>query len=615
MEEAKDMALTPDTWPPEIDTPVKLLRWRCQQWASLQALAVKRLGLWQAYTWQQYWQHVRQIGLALDALGLQRGDRISILAENRPEWLFADLGAQSMGLISNGVYPTNSPEQLAHILRDSGSRLLFAENQEQLDKALDVLPQCPELDHIVVMDPDGLRGFSHPKLLFWDALLERGKVIADQSESALQFDAAVDAGQAGDIAFLVYTSGTTGAPKGAMIRHSNLLAQIRQASGYLGVSQGDRSLSFLPLCHIAERMASVFNPLAMGLVVHFPESPATVFNDLREVEPQVVFAPPRFWEKLCSQVEIAMRDAITPARWVYQHAHAGALQTEGTNDELKLHLGLLRRLSRKIAFRNIRRFLGMAKLKTALTGAAPVPPDLVRWYLALGIELREAFGMTETCGFVTATLPGKLRLGWAGPPGPGIEIRLGEQQELLVRGPNVFAGYWGQAEKTSEALDSQGWLHTGDCADISADGALAIRDRLKDILITSGGKNITPSQIENLLKFSPYITDAVAIGDGKRYITALVMLDHDQVARHARDLQIPYTDYASLTRAAPIVALIQREIDQANQRLARVEQVKDFRILETLLTAEDEELTPTMKLKRKLVVAKYANLIDQMYPD
>jgi long-chain acyl-CoA synthetase len=615
MEEAKDMALTPETWPPEIDTPVKLLRWRCQQWASMQALAVKRLGLWQAYTWQQYWQHVRQMGLALEALGLRRGDRISILAENRPEWLFADLGAQSMGLISNGVYPTNSAEQLAHILRDSGSRLLFAENQEQLDKALAVLPQCPELDHIVVMDPDGLRGFSHPKLLFWDALLEQGRVLAEQSQCAQRFDAAVDAGQASDIAFLVYTSGTTGAPKGAMIRHSNLLAQIRQASGYLGVSQGDRSLSFLPLCHIAERMASVFNPLAMGLVVHFPESPATVFNDLREVEPQVVFAPPRFWEKLCSQVEIAMRDAIAPARWVYQHAHAGALQTTGAQDELKLHRGMLRGLTRKLAFRNIRRFLGMARLKTALTGAAPVPPDLVRWYLALGIELREAFGMTETCGFVTATLPGKLRLGWAGPPGPGIEIRLGEQQELLVRGPNVFAGYWGQPEKTAEALDPPGWLHTGDCADISADGALAIRDRLKDILITSGGKNITPSQIENLLKFSPYITDAVAIGDGKRYITALVMLDHDQVARYARDLQIPYTDYASLTRAAPIVALIQREIDQANQRLARVEQVKDFRILETLLTAEDEELTPTMKLKRKLVVAKYANLIDQMYPD
>jgi long-chain acyl-CoA synthetase len=610
------------TWPIEIDTPPKLLRHRCAQWADAPALAVKRLGLWQTISWRAYWEDVRAAALAFDVLGIQRADRISILAENRPEWLYADLAAQCMGYVSNGVYPTCSHDQLAHILNDSGSRLLIVENQEQLDKALAVWPRCPALLHVVVIETEGLRGFSQEHVSHWADAMRGGHLRATNLEHATRFDAAVDASAPADLAFLVYTSGTTGAPKGAMISHQNLMAQIAQATQYLGVSLGDRSLSFLPLCHIAERMASVFNPLAVGLVVHFPESPATVFNDLREVKPQVVFAPPRFWEKLCSQIEIAMRDAIPVARWVYERAKASAMVStahdadgQTSNQSLARHDTFGTRLLSRIAFGNIRELLGLSQLKTALTGAAPVPPDLVRWYLSLGIELREAFGMTETCGFVTATQAKKLRLGWAGPPGPGIEIRLGAENELLVRGPNVFVGYWQQADKTAEAIDAEGWLHTGDCAEISADGALAIRDRLKDILITSGGKNITPSQIENLLKFSPYITDAIAIGDGKRFVTALIMLDHDQVARYARDTQIPYTDYASLTRSTHVVALIQREIEEANQRLARVEQVKDFRILETLLTAEDEELTPTMKLKRKLVVAKYQALIDSMYAD
>jgi long-chain acyl-CoA synthetase len=356
----------------------------------------------------------------------------------------------------------------------------------------------------------------------------------------------------------------------------------------------------------------------LGLVVHFPENSGTVFNDLREVEPQVVFAPPRFWEKLHSQVALFMRDAVAPARWVYARALADAqarqapyLQGTGPAREPKL----LERWVAALAFYNLRRFLGLARVKSALTGAAPVPPDLVRWYLALGIELREAFGMTETCGFVSATRPGAVRLGWAGVPGPGMEVRLGAGDELLIRGPNVFKGYWGQPQTTAEALDAEGWLHTGDCAELSPQGEIAIRDRIKDILITSGGKNITPSQIENLLKFSPYITDAVAVGDGRRFITALVMLDHEQVARYAQEQQVPYTDFASLARAPEVVALIGEQVALANAKLARVEQVKDFRIIEQLLTAEDEELTPTMKLKRKLVVNKYQDLITRMYPD
>ncbi|WP_119354230.1 AMP-dependent synthetase/ligase [Azohydromonas sediminis] len=599
-----------------LDTPPKLFRARCREWGGAPALRAKRRGLWSGVDWATYYAHARAVGLALGAVGLRRGDRVSVLADNRPEWLYVDVGAQCMGFVGNGIYPTSSPEQVAHILADSGSAVLVVENQEQLDKALAVRERCPALRHVVVIEREGLRGFADPAVSFFDDLLARGFELA-RTRSA-DFEAAIDASRPDDVAFLVYTSGTTGAPKGAMISAANVVTQIAQAPNYLHAGFGDRTLSFLPLCHIAERMASVFNPLALGLVVHFPENAGTVFNDLREVEPHVVFAPPRFWEKLHSGVELALRDAIAPARWVYAKARASA---QSRYEAMLQQRGPVRpptlseRLLEAAAFRNVRRFLGLSRVKTALTGAAPVPPDLVRWYLALGIELREAFGMTETCGFVTATPPGCIRLGWAGVPGPGIEIRLGAENELLVRGPNVFAGYWGQPDKTAEAIDADGWLHTGDCAEIAPTGELAIRDRLKDILITSGGKNVTPSQIENLLKFSPYITDAVAVGDGRRYITALVMLDHEQVARFARDRQVPYTDYASLVRAPEVVALVRDEIERANARLARVEQVKDFRIIDQLLTAEDEELTPTMKLKRKLVVRKYAALIDEMYPD
>ena len=266
-----------------------------------------------------------------------------------------------------------------------------------------------------------------------------------------------------------------------------------------------------------------------------------------------------------------------------------------------------------LALRNVRVFLGLQNIKSALTGAAPVPPDLIRWYLGCGIELREAFGMTETTGFCTATPQGGLRLGWAGLKAPGTEIRIGENNEVLVRGPNVFGGYWNLPDKTRESLDDEGWLHTGDCGEINAEGYLAIRDRIKDILITSGGKNITPSHIESLLKFSPYITDAVVIGDKRPFLTVIVMIDQENVEKFAQDADIPFSNYASLTRAPEVQALIQAELDRVNKKFARVEQIKKFFLLENQLTAEDEELTPTMKLKRKLVEKKYEARIEAMY--
>ena len=611
--------LTPAPAPLEgCDTPQKLWRQRCRQWAALPALRHKKKGIWHTVTWAEYLAHTRAVALALADQGVERGQCIAILSENRPEWLYTDLGAQCMGLLGVGVYPTSSPEQLAYLLQDSAARVLVVENQEQLDKALAVRAQCPDLRRIVVLDLEGLRQLADAMVTPWTEFIARGQALAAEPGGAQRFDAAIDAGQGDDIAFLVYTSGTTGLPKGAMVANRNLVFQVASAPQYLNLKLQDRTLSFLPLCHIAERMGTVYNPLAIGPVVHFPENSSTVFNDAREVMPHLLFGPPRFWEKMYSQITLAMQDAIPLARWAYRR-----VTTEGAAlSELRLAgqpapawRQWRYRLLQKLVFSNLRSFLGLGQVKTALTGAAPVPPDLLKWTMSIGIDLIESYGLTETCGFCTATPPERIKIGYAGTRALGTEVRIGPDEEILVRGPNVFAGYWNLPEKTAEAVDAEGWLHTGDCGEIDADGYLRVKDRIKDIIITSGGKNITPSLIENQIKFSPYVSDVVVVGEARRYVTCLVMIDQDNVAKHAQDRQIPYTDFASLTRAPEVLALIRGEIEAVNARLARVEQVKDFRLISQLLTAEDEELTPTMKLKRKVVTAKYAELIASMYPD
>jgi long-chain acyl-CoA synthetase len=596
------------------DTPQKLFRARSRDWAAQAALRHKKKGIWASTSWSEYFERAGAIGMALHGLGLQRGEAIAILSENRPEWLYADLGAQCMGILSTGIYPTSSPEQVQYVLQDAGVRVLFVENQEQYDKVLTVRGHCPALQRIVITDLKGLRDLADPMATPFEQFLAQGQALA--ATDPQRFDAAIDASRPEDIAFLVYTSGTTGAPKGAMVSNRNLMFQINSVQQYLQLQPLDRTLSFLPLCHIAERMSTAYNPLAQGQTVHFPENAGTVFNDVREVAPHVIFGPPRFWEKMYSQVTLYMQDALPVARKVYAQVLAeGAAMAQARLDGRPITGWRATRYAwqQKLVLSNLRSFLGLQNIKTAMTGAAPVPPDLLRWYMAIGIDLLEAFGMTETCGFCTSMPANRIRIGTAGVCAQGTEIRLGADDEVLVRGPNVFAGYWKLPEKTRETIDADGWLHTGDCGTIDTDGFLSIKDRLKDIIITSGGKNITPSNIENHLKFSPYIADAVVVGEGRHYLTCLVMLDQDNVAKFAQDRQVPYTDYASMTRAPEVLALIQAELAQVNTRLARVEQIKDFRIIAQLLTAEDDELTPTMKLKRKVMASKYAGVIASMY--
>jgi long-chain acyl-CoA synthetase len=596
------------------DTPTQLFRARAREWSDRPALRQKRKGIWHSMTWREYYANARAVGLALLELGCRRGEVAAVLSENRPEWLYADIGAQCVGLIGTGIYPTASPDQIEYVLNNSGARVLFVEDDEQLDKTLAVRARCPDLARIVVIDWTGLRDFNDPQVIVFADFLAHGHELAATAADA--FERAIDAARAADTAFLVYTSGTTGAPKGAMISNQNVMFQLANVSGFLPVAELDHTLSFLPLCHIAERMATVFNQLKLGVVVHFPENSGTVFNDLREVAPHMLFAPPRFWEKMHSQIELAMRDAMPLARRIYGWALAEgeAIADARRNGRTAGRLARWRfRLLHALALQNVRKFLGLQNIKVVVTGAAPVPPELLKWYMAIGINLLEAYGMTETTGYCTATPADRIKVGYAGVKAAGTEVRIGPEEEILVRGPHVFQGYWRMAEKTAEAVGADRWLHTGDCGELDSDGYLRIKDRLKDIIITSGGKNVTPSIIENDLKFSPYIVDAMVVGDGRKYLTCLVMIDQDNVAKFAQDRQVPYTDFRSLTQTAEVQTLVRGEIEAINAKMARVEQIKDFRVIEDLLTAEDEELTPTMKLKRRAVARKYAQLIDAMY--
>ena len=404
-----------------------------------------------------------------------------------------------------------------------------------------------------------------------------------------------------------------------MITQANICSVLSglATSLFEGQDEGGERIAFLPLCHIAERMIGEYIPIMRRSVINFVENPETVFDNLREVQPHVFFAVPRVWEKIYSQVMISVGEATRLQQWAYGWAVSvgKAVATRRSQGRAPgLGLQLLYAVARFAVLDNVRRMLGMSRVQMALTGAAPISPDLIQWFHALGVPLREGWGMTETTASGTVNPARGIRPGSIGVPGPGLEMRIAPgSDEILLRGPTVIRGYLNLPEKTAEAIDAEGWLHTGDVGRVDDDGYFYITDRMKDIIITAGGKNITPSEWENQLKFSPYVTDAVVIGDRRAYLTAIVMIDHENVERFAQERDIPFSNYASLTRAPEVVALIQAEVDRVNQQFARVEQVKKFFLLDRQLTAEDEELTPTMKLKRKLVQTKYAETIEDMY--
>ncbi len=595
----------------------ELFRLRVKELGDATMMRQKELGIWQAYSWNQVAAIVDEIGAGLVCLGFEPGEVASVLSNTCREWVWCDLAVQSAGGVCNGIYPTDAASQVEYLCSDSRSVYLFVEDDEQLDKYLEVADRLPRVRRVIVFDMEGLQSFDDPRVISLQRLREIGReYLKTQPQILAQRSAARDPAE---LAVLVYTSGTTGRPKGAMISQSNIVAVLSALSATLfeGVPRGGERIAFLPMCHIAERLIGAFIPLERASVVNYVENPETVFENLREVRPHLFFAVPRVWEKIYSQVAIALGEADKLQRAAYALAlrigtEVATCTLEGREPALGLKLRY--RLARWLVLDNVKRMIGMDRVEVGLTGAAPISPDLIRWFLALGIPLREAWGMTETTGGGTVTPAQRIRPGSIGRPGPGMQLRIAQDtNEILLRGPNVILGYLNLPEKTAETIDADGWLHTGDVGRVDDDGYFTITDRMKDIIITAGGKNITPSEIENELKFSPYITDAVVIGDKRPFLVVIVMIDQENVEKYAQDHDIPFGSYASLTQAKPINDLIWSEIERVNNKFARVEQIKKFYLLQHQLTAEDDELTPTMKLKRKFVESKYAEAISAMY--
>ncbi len=578
------------------------------------AIREKKFGIWQPTSWRQWLSISRDIAYALHAVGFRPGEVASIIANAVPEWVFADMGILCAGGVSSGIYPTDSPAQVEYLVNDSSTKVIFAEDEEQLDKILACRARCPTLERIVVFDMEGLSGFSDPMVMSLAEFMALGR-NAMQGREAL-WEQMIASRSAGDLAILVYTSGTTGPPKGAMHANRGVTHQMRHANDLFPSTDSEERLVFLPLCHVAERIGGYYVSLALGSVMNFAESPETVPDNLREVQPTAFLAVPRIWEKFYSSVTIALKDATPFQNWMYRKALAiGARMTDCRLDGQtpSLSLRIADRAAYWLVFRNIRRVLGLDRCRLAFTGAAPIAPDLIRWYLALGLDMREVYGQTENCGVATMMPSDRIKLGTVGKSVPWGEVALSREGEILIRGDFLFMGYLNQPERTAETIDAKGWLHTGDVGSIDNEGFVKITDRMKDIIITSGGKNITPSEIENQLKFSPYVSDAVVIGDKRPYLTCLVMIDQENVEKFAQDNDIPFTNYASLCRAAEVQDLIWREIEAVNANFARVETIKKFYLIERQLTPEDEELTPTMKLKRSFVNKRYAIEIDAMY--
>ncbi|QFZ82981.1 AMP-binding protein [Variovorax paradoxus] len=575
----------------------------------------KELGIWRAWSWRQTAEAVREIAAGLQAIGFTRGECASILSNTVIEWVLADLAVLSCGGVSNGIYPTDAASQVEYLCEDSRTTVLFVEDDEQLDKALEVRARLPGLRRVVVFDMEGLRELDDPGVMSLDALRALGRTHLAGDPQAVE--RSVAACRPEDLAILVYTSGTTGKPKGAMHSHAGLVYTARGYNTLIAQDEKDERMCFLPLCHIAERMGGEYFAMYTGSILNFVENPETVPENVREIAPTVFTGVPRVWEKFYSGVMIALKEASPLQQAAYKWS-IGVGETIANKvlagQEIGTGLRLKFRLARLLALDNARKLIGIHRARFLVTGAAPISPELVKWYLALGVPMLEVWGMTESCGASTAVPVTRIKPGSIGPATGYNEVRIDPAtSEILVRGPNVFMGYLNLPEKTAETIDADGWLHTGDVGVMDEDGYFRITDRMKDIIITAGGKNVTPSELENELKFSLYITDAVVIGDKRPYLTVIVMIDQENVEKFAQDHDVPFSNYESLTRTQEVQDLIQGEIDRVNAKFARVEQIKKFFLLETQLSAEDEELTPTMKLKRKLVQTKYAARIDAMY--
>jgi long-chain acyl-CoA synthetase len=575
------------------------------------ALRRKEFGIWNRISWDEYGKMVKKTSAGLIGAGLEPGDRVAILGDNRPEWLVCHLATMAIGCVTCGVYSTNAPEQVAYVVGHSESKLLFVENEEQVDKVLQIYPDLEQLKKVVVWDPKGLWGFSHEGIMFYDAFLEQGEAyLKDYPTSVTERMDAIDPQKT---AMMIYTSGTTGRPKGAMISHNNILGLTDSFTRTVAFRADDELLSYLPLAHIYENLLSVFQAIYSGGTVNFVESLDTLPMNLREVSPTIFASVPRIWEKYMSMIEIRMSDSTIVKRALYRLAVWVGMRWVRTdkNSSQRFLWSLAYWPLYFLVLYHLKRQLGLERIRYGVCGAAPASPELFEFYNALGVPLREGYGQTESTGVIAIQGIDNPRLGYVGAPLPGVEVKIAEDGEILARGKNVFQGYYKNQELTEETI-KDGWLHTGDVGAL-VDGHLKIMDRKKDIIITAGGKNITPAFIENKLKFSSYIQDAVVIGDRRKFLTALILIDEDNVTKYAQDNRIPFTTFADLTQNDEIHKLINQEVLEMNKNLSRVETIKKFALLPRRFYEEDGDVTPTKKVKRSFLEKRYAEMIDNMY--
>jgi long-chain acyl-CoA synthetase len=570
----------------------------------------KEMGIWNRISWREYGELVTRAGAALLSMGAGKGDRIGILGDNCPEWLICHLAAMSIGGSTCGIYPTSSAQQIAYVTNHSESLILFAENEEQVDKLLEITGEL-KLKKIVVWEEKGLWGFSHELFIFYDRFMEKGaEYLKAHPDCVKESMKAIDPG---DTAMIIYTSGTTGPPKGAMLSHSNIMSMVKSFSGAIPFNNRDEMVSYLPLAHIYENIVSLFQAVSCGGVVNFVESLDTLGLNLREVAPTILQGVPRIWEKFASMIEIKMSDSTVLKRFFYRMAvNAGMKYVRAPKGSAgRFFLSLAYWPLYWLVLFHLKRQLGLERVRYAICGAAPASTELFEFYNAMGVPLREGYGQTESTGVIALQRVERPRWGYVGEPIPDMEVKIAHDGEILVKGPSVFKGYFKDPELTSETI-VDGWLHTGDVGAMD-DGFLKIMDRKKDIIITAGGKNITPAYIENKLKFSPYIQDAVIIGDGRKFITALILIDEDNVTRYAQDNRVPFTTFADLTANEEIKKLIHSEVAKVNTTLSSVESVKKFELLPRRFYEEDGDVTPTKKVKRRFLEERYAELIRNLY--
>ncbi|MCR5860260.1 long-chain fatty acid--CoA ligase [Mesorhizobium sp. J428] len=602
-----------------ITLPQLLLHWAVTIPDEL-AIREKDLGIWNRVTWAEYFAKVRGFALGLHIRGFGRGDRLAIASEDTPEWLYSDIAAQALGGMTVGVYPTNPWRELNYILRHSKSSIIVCGDQEQVDKVLDAEANegaFPNLKLIVCVDMKGMRSYDRTRLKSFDEVVQEGLDHASgHIEDADFFLDCVNAGKPDDPAVVVYTSGTTGPPKGAVLSHRNLLVASYPLIDQFNLTRNRYSVvCYLPLCHVAERVFSTILSLMIGGAVNFAESIDTVQVNLREIAPQVFLGVPRIWEKLQYRASIRIQDARPMARRIYNWG-LDLGQAHFRKIEAGQQLNPVERVKHFVAkilvFNPLKRFMGIDKVHCSFVGGASISPEVVRFFRVIGVPLYQVYGMTESGGLAFFQNADKATVGAAGVPAPGLQYRIAEDGELEIKHPSVFLGYLDNEKATAETI-IDGWLQTGDVVEQLDNGEIVIVDRKKSIIITSGGKNITPSEIENALKDSIYISEAIVVGEGRNFLGALLQIDYDTVGKWAQAQGLAYTTFSHLSSLDEVRELIAKEVARVNDAFARVENIRKFVLLKKQLDHDDGELTATQKVRRNVIETRFEAEMAEIY--